>query len=67
MRIGRIQTCSRVAFVFNFPVEFFFDFFNLLPSRIHQAEIIIVKPFIQGRCKETRLGVEPLTLRSWLS
>ena len=48
-----------------FPVEFSSDFFNLLLARFHQAEIIIVKHLIQGRINETRLGVEPLTLRSW--
>ena len=50
-----------------FPVEFSSDFFNLLLARFHQAEIIIVKHLIQGRNNETRLGVEPLTLRSWSS
>ena len=51
----------------SFPVEFSSDFFNLLLARFHQAEIIIVKHLIQGRNNETRLGVEPLTLRSWSS
>ena len=50
-----------------FPVEFSSDFFNLLLARFHQAEIIIVKHLIQGRNNETRLGVEPSTLRSWSS
>ena len=50
-----------------FPVEFSFDFFNLLLAGFHQAEIIIVKHLIQGRNSETRLGVEPLTLRLWSS
>ena len=48
----------------SFPVEFSSDFFNLLLAGFHQAEIIIVKHLIQGRNNETRLGVEPLTLRS---
>ena len=51
----------------SFPVDFSSDFFNLLLARLHQAEIIIVKRLIQGRNNETRLGVEPLTLRSWSS
>ena len=51
----------------SFRVEFSSDFFNLLLARFHQAGIIIVKHLIQGRNNETRLGVEPLTLRSWLS
>ena len=41
----------------SFPVEFCFLPFNL----------IIVKHLIQGRNNETRLGVEPRTLRSWSS
>ena len=41
--------------------------FNLLLARSHQAEIIIVKHLIQGLNNETRLGVEPLTFRSWSS
>ena len=51
----------------SFPVEFFYDFFNLLFAKFHQAEIIIVKHLIQGHNNETRVGVEPLTLRSWSS
>ena len=51
----------------SFPVEFSCDFFHLLLARLHQAEIIIVKHLIQGRNNETRLGGEPLTLRSWSS
>ena len=51
----------------SFPVEFSSDFFNLLFAKFHQAEIIIVKHLIQGRNSETRVGVEPLTLRSWSS
>ena len=50
-----------------FRLNFASDFFNLLLARFHQAEIIIVKHRIQGRNNETRLGVEPLTLRSWSS
>ena len=50
-----------------FPVDFFSDFVNLLLARFHQAEIIIVKHLVQGRNNETRLGVEPLTSRSWSS
>ena len=48
----------------SFPVAFSSDFFNLLLARFHQAEIIVVKHLIQGCNHETRLGVEPLTLRS---
>ena len=51
----------------SFPVEFSSDFFNLLLAGFHQAEIIIVKHLIQGRKNETRLGLEPLTLRLWSS
>ena len=51
----------------SFLVEFSSDFFNLLLARFHQAETVIVKHLIQGRNYETRLGVEPLTLRSWSS
>ena len=65
--IGRIQTRLGVAFVSRFPVEFSSDFFNSLLARFHQAEIINVKHLIQGCINETRLGVEPLTLRSWPS
>ena len=50
-----------------FPVEFSSDFFKLLLARFLQAEIVIVKHFIEGRNNETRLEVEPLTLRSWSS
>ena len=50
-----------------FPVEFSSNFFNLLLAGFHQAEIIIVKHLIQRRNNETRLGVEPLTWRSWSS
>ena len=50
-----------------FQLNYSSDFFNLLLARFHQAEIIIVKHLIQGRNNETRLGVEPLTLRSWSS
>ena len=38
---------------------------SMLLARFYQAKIIIVKHLIQGRNNETRLGVEPLTLRSW--
>ena len=48
-------------------LNFASDFFSLLLARFHQAETIIVKHLIQGRNNETRLGVEPLTLRSWSS
>ena len=44
-----------------FRLNYASDFFNLLLARLHQAEIINVKHFIQGRNNETRLGVEPLT------
>ena len=37
-----------------------------LPDSIKQR-LIIVKHLIQGHNNETRLGVEPLTLRSWSS
>ena len=47
-----------------FRLNFAFDFINLLLVRFHQAEVIIVKHLIQRRNNETRLGVEPLTLRS---
>ena len=50
-----------------FRLNFASDFFNLQLAGFHQAEIIIVKHLIQGRNNETRLGVEPLTLRSWSS
>ena len=50
-----------------FRLNFASDFFNLLLAGFHQAEIIIVKHLIQGRNKESRLGVKPLTLRSWSS
>ena len=56
-----------VALFPSFPVEFSFDFFNLLLARFYQAEITIVKHLIPGRNNETRLGVESLTLRSWSS
>ena len=49
----------------SFPVEFSSDFFDMLLATFHQA--VIVKHLIQGRNYETRLGVEPLTLRSWSS
>ena len=51
----------------DFQLNFASDFFNLLLARFHQAEIIIVKHLIHVRNNETRLGVEPLTLRSWSS
>ena len=51
--------CFRV-----FRMNFLSDFFNLLLARFHQAEILIVKHLIQGCNNETRLGGEPLTLRS---
>ena len=50
-----------------FRLNFASDFFNLLLAGFHQAEIIIVKHLIQGRNNETRLVVEPSTLRSWSS
>ena len=50
-----------------FRLNFASDFFNLLLAGFHQAEIIIVKHLIHGRNNETKLGVEPLTLRSWSS
>ena len=53
--------CFRV-----FRLNYASDFFILLLARFHQAEIIIVKHLIQGRNNnESRLGVEPLTFRSW--
>ena len=55
----RICICFRV-----FQVNFASDFFNLLLAGFHLAEIIIVKHLTQGRNNETRLGDEPLTLRS---
>ena len=54
--------CFRV-----FRLNFSFDFFNLLRVRFHQAGIIIVKHFVQGRNEETRVGVKPSTLQSWPS
>ena len=54
--------CFRV-----FRLNFASDFFNLLLVKFYQAEIIVVKHLIQGRNNETRLRVEPLTLRSWPS
>ena len=51
--------CFRV-----FRLHFAADFFNLLFARFYLADIIIVKHLIQERNNETRLGVEPLTLRS---
>ena len=56
----RSWLCFRV-----FRLNFASDFFNLLLTEFHQAEIIIVKHLIQRRNDETWLGVEPLTLRSW--
>ena len=47
-----------------FRLNFLLDFFILLLAGFHQAETIIMKHLIQGRNNETRLGVEPLTLRS---
>ena len=43
------------------------DFFNLLLVSFYQAEIIIVKHLIRGCNNETWVGVEPSSLRSWLS
>ena len=57
----------RSCFCFQVFVVEFSDFFNFLLARFHQAEIIIVKHLIQGRNNETRLGVKPLTSRSWSS
>ena len=57
--IGQIQTRLGVAFASKLSVEFSSDFFNLLLARFHQAKVIIVKHFIQGRNNETRLEVEP--------
>ena len=54
--------CFRV-----FRLTFASDFFNLLLAGFHQAEIIIVTHLIHGSNSATRLGVEPLTLRSWSS
>ena len=54
--------CFRV-----FRLSFASDFFNLLLVRFHQAEINVVKHFIQGRNNEAWVGVEPSTLRSWPS
>ena len=45
-----------------FRLNFLLTSFNLMLTRFHRAEIIIVKHLIQGRNNETRLGVEPLTL-----
>ena len=50
-----------------FQLNFASDFFNLLLAGFHQAEIIIVQYLIQGCNNETKLGVEPLTMRSWSS
>ena len=52
--------CFRV-----FRLNFASDFFNLLLVSFHQAEIIVVKHFIQGRNNEAWVGVEPSILRSW--
>ena len=49
-----------------FRLSFASDFILLL-VRFHQAEIIFMKHFIQGCDNETGIGVEPSTLRSWLS
>ena len=54
--------CFRV-----FRLNFAFDFFNLLPVKFLQAEIIAKKHFIQGRKNKAWVGVEPSTLRSWPS
>ena len=54
--------CLRV-----FRWNFASNFFNLLLVRLHQAEIIVVKHFIQGHNNEALVGVEPSTLRSWSS
>ena len=51
----------------SFPLNFVLTYLNFLLAGFHQSEIIIVKYLIQGRNNETRLGVEPLTLRSWSS
>ena len=51
--------CFRV-----FRLNFASCFFNLLLARFYLAEIVIIKHLIQRRSNETRLGVEPLTLRS---
>ena len=60
--IGRMQTRLGVALVSeNFRLNFASDFFNLLPVRFHQAEIIVVKQLIQGRNNEAAVGVEPST------
>ena len=48
-------------------LNFLLTSFNWLLARFHQAEIIIVKHPILGRNNEARVGVEPLTLRSWSS
>ena len=54
--------CFRV-----FRLNFASDFFNLLLVRFHQAEIMVVKHFIQGRNNEAWVVVEPSTLQSWPS
>ena len=54
--------CFRV-----FRLNFASDFFDLLLAEFHQAKIIIAKHLIRERFNETKLGVEPLTLRSWSS
>ena len=67
MRRTNPDSLRSCLFFPSFPVEFSSDFINLLLARIHQAEIIIDKRLIQGSNNDTRLIVEPLTLRSWSS
>ena len=67
MRRTNPDLLRRCLYFQAFPVEFSSNFFNLLLTRFHQPKIIIVKHLYQGRNNETRLAVEPLTLRSWSS
>ena len=49
-------------------LNFASDFFNLLLAGFQSpAKIIMVKHLFQERNNKTKLGVEPLTFRSWLS
>ena len=50
-----------------FRLNFASDFFDLLLAKFHQVEITILKHHVHGRNNKTRLGVEPLTFRSWSS
>ena len=58
--MGRTNPDSvRGCFCFRiFRLNFASDFFDLLLVRFHQAEIIVVKHFFQGRNNQAWMGVE---------